>query len=179
MKMLNQIFIYTTFILTLVAFPASSSEEYADIKTPEELGLPDISWVVPDKADEKHEILQSSWYDNGFGPGQLEWQDQFYHSDLLSAAFASGYMTSINYNWSGVFNGWNNVEVYLAIVAPNGQIVGSADVTNSSSGTLSVPFQEYPASYSIGFMYIVNQQPRVMIYNGPIFGAVNVTVLYQ
>ncbi|RAJ98815.1 hypothetical protein [Aliidiomarina maris] len=179
MKTLNQLFIYITFILTLIAFPASSSEEYADIKTPKELGLPALLWEGLDETDKKTEVLQSSWFDSGSGPGQLEWQDQYYQSQLLSTAFASGYMTSINYSWSGTFNGWNNVEVYLAIVAPDGQVVGSADVTNSSSGTLSVPSQEYPASYSIGFVYIVNQQPRVMIYQGPFFGGVSVTVLYQ
>lgn len=122
--------------------------------------------------------LQSTWFDNG--PGQLEWQNRLYQSELLSGvAITSGYMTNISYNWSGSFNGWNNVIVYLAIIDQDGLIVGSADVTNSSSGNLSVPFQEYPAYYSVGFMYIVDQQPEVMIYDGPFFGSVSATVTYQ
>lgn len=124
-------------------------------------------------------MLAGTWFDSGAGPGVLEYQGQWYFSDILSTNFASGYMDEISYQWSGSFNGWTDVLVYLFILDDSGNIVANADVTNDTSATLPVPAATYPADYRLVFGYIVDRPLIARIYNGPSFGPVNVSVYYQ
>lgn len=124
-------------------------------------------------------LQYSYWFDSGSGPGVLSYQYQNFYSDLLSPSYASGYMTSISYNWSGNFNGWSDVYVYLIVIDHNGYIVANADVTNSNSSTLSAPANTFPANYRVAFLYFIDRAPTLSIYGGPSFGTVSVSVQYQ
>lgn len=140
------------------------------------LFAPSIDVDAPPNAQD---MLAGTWFSSGTGPGVLEYQGQWYFSDILSTNFATGYMDQISYQWSGSFNGWTDVLVYLFIIDNNGDIVANADVTNSTSATLSVPPATYPADYRLVFGYIVDRPLVVRIYGGPSFGPVSVSVYYQ
>jgi len=141
--------------------------------------LPETSSLEIKSEQELEPLQYNYWFDSGSGPGVLSYQYQNFYSDLLSPSYASGYMTSISYNWSGNFNGWSNVYVYLLIIDQNGNIAANANVTNSSSSTLSTPANTFPANYRVAFLYFIDRAPTLSIYNGPSFGTVSVSVQYQ
>lgn len=147
--------------------------------TGQDIGAPFPPTSFSAKQDQSPQAALASWFAAGNGPGTLEYQYQLYTSSIMSGSFASGYMTNITYNWSGTFNGWSDTIVYLLVVDPSGNIVGNADVTSNTSGSVSTPVNTYPADYRVAFGYIVDRSPNLRIYNGPSFGAVNVTVQYQ
>lgn len=139
-------------------------------------------FVPSDKAlepDDVPSVMAGTWFDSGAGPGVLEFQGQWYFSDILSTSFATGYLDQISYQWSGSFNGWADVLVYLFILDPNGDIVANAEVTNATSGTLPVPAATYPADYRLVFGYIVDRPLVLRIYGGPSFDYVSASVYYQ
>ncbi len=119
-----------------------------------------------------------SWWDSAAGPGTLQYQYDPEWSDALSG-FGSGYMTSINYNWSGNLNGWSKVEAHLCIENPFGTLLGCANVSNTPTGSISLPYGSYAANNKLRFAFLVNQAPKLRIYGGPSFNYVSASVEYQ
>ncbi|WP_028300531.1 hypothetical protein [Oceanospirillum beijerinckii] len=119
-------------------------------------------------------LSTGNWWDSAAGPGVLQYQYDPQPSGVLSG-YGSGFITNINYHWSGTLNGWSDIEVYLCLI--NAGVC--ANVSSTPTGSISTSYGTYSGNDSIQFYFVVDRAPKLRIYNGPSFNYVSASVEYQ